>query len=346
MMGGRGWAAGTAAVVCALVVAGVVPAFAASEGNDTLKAAPAPGSPLDPAGSFYLLRARPGDTFRQSVVITNPNDHQVTARVEGVDGYTAESTGASYSPPGTAPTRDGRWIVVTTPEVALQSGETRTVEFTVHVPVDATPGQHLAGLSMSVPVATPPTSTGQGSGAAFSINLRGQRVIAVEVDVEGDAAPKLDVRGVKPEAGGEGVLLRVNIENSGNAFARGKGVLRVPDTKFQHSFDIDTFVPNTEIHYPVLWTKEVVPGSHRVSVQLTYDDDRVTTWNGTIEIAGETQAQLQRDLENRRPSSSSFDWGRLIVLAGIAIALACALAAFSIHRRERRSVRAARSRAG
>jgi hypothetical protein len=346
-MGGRSWAAGMAALVCAFTVAGIVPALGESDGNDTLKAAPAAGSSLDPAGSFYLLHAQPGDSFTQTVTISNPNDHQVTARVEGVDGYTAESTGASYSTPGTAPTRDGRWVVVSTPEIALQPGETRDVTFSVHVPEDATPGQHLAGLSMSVPVATPASSVAQGgAGATFAINLQGQRIIAVQIDVAGDAAPKLVVGGVKPEAGGEGVLLRIAIANSGNAFARGKGVVRVPDTKFQQAFDIDTFVSKTEINFPILWTKEVVSGSHRVSVKLTYDGDRVTTWNGTIDIVGETQAKLERDLKNTRPASSSFDWTRLLVIAGLVIAFACALAAYLIHRREGRSVRPARLSAG
>ena len=57
---------------------------------------------------------------------------------------------------------------------------------------------------------------------------------------------------------------------------------------------------HTAITYRVPWTRTVVPGDHHVSVKLTYDGDRVTTWNGTIAIAGALQRQLQQALHDTK----------------------------------------------
>ena len=44
-------------------------------------------------------------------------------------------------------------------------------------------------------------------------------------------------------------------------------------------------MPGTAITYPMVWTKDVVPGLHSVQVDLTYEGGRRTTWNGTVNIA-------------------------------------------------------------
>ena len=50
------------------------------------------------------------------------------------------------------------------------------------------------------------------------------------------------------------------------------------------------------------WTRTVVPGDHHVSVRLTYDG-RVTTWNGTVSIAGALKNQLERALHQSEPGA-------------------------------------------
>jgi hypothetical protein len=160
------------------------------------------------------------------------------------------------------------------------------------------------------------------------------------------AAPKLVVGGITPVATPEGVQLRVKITNTGNAFAHGTGVIRVPGTNFQHDFDIDTFVPQTEIALPVNWTDDVVAGTHDVSVRLTYEDERTTSWNGTIDIVGETQARLERELRNEKSVSSGVNVLQILLVAGLVAALACAGAAIWLHRRESRSMRSTRLQTG
>ena len=98
---------------------------------------------------------------------------------------------------------------------------------------------------------------------------------------------------------------------------------------------------HTSITYRVPWTRTVVPGDHNVSVRLTYDG-RVTTWNGTISIAGALQNQLERALHQTEPHapapSSAAGSSSTLLVAGAGIAApAFVVGAVALRRRRRRA---------
>jgi WxL interacting protein linking bacterial and host surfaces len=326
-------AAFAAAVAAFLGLA--LPAGAADQKADTVTAFVAPGSKTDAKGGFYAFDAAPGSSTTQTVVVRNDRARAIVAHVESVDAYTGASTGANYDPPGTEPSKTGTWVVVATPEVTLQPGEQRRVDFTVHVPADAKPGVYLAGISASVPQApTAATTTANQKGAAFKVTLEAQRLIAVQITVPGPASPKLVVTGARATATPDGVALLIGIANRGNAFARGSGSIKVADTNLEQRFTVNTFVPGTAIEYRVPWTKDVVPGNHAVSVLLRYGNGRQSAWNGSVAINQTTQAKLQSDLaKNRLPSDHGLP---VTLLAGAAVAVLACLAGVLVLRRRRR----------
>jgi hypothetical protein len=332
---------GLAAVVTtAALVASATPAVAATKGTDAVTASAAPGSQLAPHTHYYRLTARPGAVITQAVHLENRNKHAISVRIAGIDGYTSDATGAAYTTPGRVAKRAGTWVVISTPELTMQTGEKRNVDFTVHVPPDAKPGEYLAGVGMWVPLASSTTTLpGGASNAGFAITLQGERVIAVEIVIPGPSRPSLVVTGVKPVVGPNGLRLQLGIANTGNAFTHGSGVVTVADTKLNFPFNIDTFVSHTAINYRVPWTRTVVPGEHKVSIKLTYDGHRVTTWNGSITIAGSLQRQLQQDLHDTKVGAPAppRDWSRLLMAAALIALLLCAVGAFLLRRRARRA---------
>jgi hypothetical protein len=298
--------------------AGAIAPAAAGKFGDVVGATTAPGSQISKQGHFFLLDAAPGAAITQSFRVNNPNDHPVSVTIEAVDAITGENTGVQLGKPGSAKALASRWVVVSTPEVTLGPATYRDIPFTVHVPANAKPGQYLAGVSASVPLSAADAAAAKApSGqAGFSMAVRFQRAIAVEIDVPGARAPRLQVSAVDPTATPGGVNLGVHMANVGNAFAHGSGVIRVADTNTDLSFKIDTFVAGTSIVYPLQWTKTVVPGTHHVEVDLTYEDGRRTSWTGTVVIAGDAQSRLENALRNvtiRRHASRS---GFLLVLVG------------------------------
>jgi len=330
------------ASVAAIIGLTASPAAAATKGTDAITAYPAPGSSLAPHGPYYRLVARPGASVTQTVHVVNQNKHADAVRVAGLDGFTSDATGATYTTPVGVATRAGTWIVISTPEMSLQAGEARDVSFTVHVPPHAAPGQYLAGVGLWVPLASSPTTVPQGDHAGFAVTLQGERIIAVEVVVPGKTHASLAVTGVKPVAAPDGLRLQIGIANTGNQFTQGTGVVTVADTKLDAPFKIDTFVSHTSIGYLVPWTRTVVPGSHAVSVRLTYDGDKVTTWNGTLAIGGALQRTLQKSLHDTSVTAhhalaaSSSSWSPLLG-GGIAAALACIVGAVVLRRRRRQA---------
>ena len=169
------------------------------------------------------------------------------------------------------------------------------------------------------------------------MTLQGERVIAVEVVVPGATHAQLAVTGVHPVAAPDGLQLQVGIANTGNTFAHGSAVVTVADTNLDFPFAIDTFVSHTAITYRVPWTRTVVPGSHQVSVKLTYDNGRVTTWNGTITIAGTLQRQLAKNLRDTAVGATPTHSASSLPLFGgvLLAALVCISGALALRRRRR-----------
>jgi hypothetical protein len=312
------------------------PAGAQADSTRVIAAAIPDGAATSPNGDYYLLQATPGQEITQQVKIANTNNTPVKVAVEPVDAGTSPNTGTTFGEPGDAKTGTARWITVSSPEITVTEGMERLVNFTVRVPDGTKPGQYLAGISASVPKATSDRNRNEPNQAAMSLELTFQRVIAVEIDVPGDWAPKLVVSGAQAEATPDGVSIGVHIANQGNAFARGRGSMRVASTNTDVNFAIDTFVSGTAIVMPIAWTDEVVPGTHKVQVDLQYDDGRRTSWNGDIVIAGQTQAALEQAVRNLQVTESSgFPW--MLVLAGVLAA--CFIAgAVTLRRRGRRPV--------
>jgi hypothetical protein len=327
-----------AAIITTLGIVGATPAAAETKGTDTVTAYPADGSNVAPNTHYYRLTAGPGASVTQTVHLVNKNKHSIDVRVAGLDGYTSDATGAAYTTPGRLAKATGTWIVVSTPELTLQPAQARDVTFTLHVPTNAKPGEYLGGIGLWVPLDSSPTTLPGGNHAGFAVTLQGERVIAVEVVVPGPTHASLAVTGVQPVAAPDGLRLQVGIANQGNTFTHGSGVVTVADTKLNFPFQIDTFVSHTAITYRVPWTRTVVPGNHDVSIKLTYDGGRVTTWNGTVAIAGTLQRQLQKDLRDTAVGAPkpvpSHSLTPFLVLAAVG-ALGCVGGAIIMRRRSR-----------
>ena len=182
--------------------------------------------------------------------------------------------------------------MVSTPQITLQPNEARGRA--VHRARSAAlkPGQYLAGVERVGAAVAPTSQAKQGRRRvrpASRWRCSSSAASRSRSTCPGPRAPKLAVTGAEPKATPDGVAARRAHGEPGNAFAHGNGVIRVADTKTDFSFKIDTFVPGTAIVYPMPWTKTVVPGTHHVQVDLTYEGGRRTSWNGTVVIAGDTQ---------------------------------------------------------
>jgi hypothetical protein len=327
------------AAVLAAFAAVATPALAANDDPDTVTAYLAPGSKTTPESGYYVFDAQPGSSTTQTIMVRDDKSHPIQANIEAVDATTTDATGVAYGKPGSQPSGTGSWILVATPEVTLQPGEARPVDFTVKVPAGTKPGVYLAGISASVPLPkTTATTSADERRATFNVTLQSVRVIAVQITVPGPREPKLVVTGARATTTPQGVALLIGLANRGNDFAKGSGTITVGDTGLEKSFKIDTFIPGTQIEYTVPWTKDVVPGDHAISVRLKYGKAKATNWDGSADISGSTKAQLEADLAATRAPDTKSDGGALpwpLIAGGLSAAILCVGGVLVLRRRRR-----------
>ena len=191
-------AAAAAVAVAALLVA--LPASAADEPapQDVVSFGISPAGPERPDDRPVLsFDAPPGAVVQEHAAVLNQDDVPIALQVYGGDVVMADGGGLAVRPRDVPSTDAGAWITLTGPtsvEVPAQTAQSglgyTIVPFTVTIPTNAEPGDHVAALVASL------ESVGTGGADAPSIALD-QRVAArVYVRVDGPLDPGLAVTGV------------------------------------------------------------------------------------------------------------------------------------------------------
>jgi hypothetical protein len=235
--------------------------------------------------SYFVVKAKPGDTVSNSVRVVNTGTRSGTVLLYPVDATTGRTSGAVYLD-RTKPRHDvGAWIAVGTPSLTLAAGKSAVVPVTLHVPATARPGDHLGG------VVAENTALTQGSGkGSLQIRVRHLTIVGYEVQVPGPAAALAEVTGVKAAGENGYQFVDLHLANTGALTSKPTGTLVITDSNGKQvaseSFKLDTFLPGTAIDYPVLLPKQALaPGDYRAAVTLTYGSAPI----GYRRVAGPTR---------------------------------------------------------
>ena len=276
-------------LVAAAVIGPIATPASAAESTLDFRVAPAAASGLSPGEDYFILEMEPGHDRTQSVVISNDSQLPLRVQLAAVDAATAQMGGVDYgSEEGTAGVTGG-WITLNDYAISLAPGRSRQVQFAVQVPLDATSGVHLGGLVVWVEGAKGQTI----AGAPASMSVQSRRVIAVQVDVPGPAAPVLEIRGAQAEARPDGLYLGVDLFNSGTDFATGTGTVSIEGRDETGTFALDTVVPRTGTNFPFRWGGTAVPnGSYDVAIEIDYGV-AITSWEGEVVVGPAVQEGLR-----------------------------------------------------
>ncbi|WP_412077951.1 WxL protein peptidoglycan domain-containing protein [Streptomyces xanthophaeus] len=125
------------------------PAAAAENGTWGVFPTPPAGAPITDRAYFFHQGAA-GTTVSDSVTILNSSDQELTFQVFATDAVNTPSGGAfALLPVETAPKDVGTWISLppeTAKTVTVPARGRKDIPFTVKVPADATPGDHVGGI--------------------------------------------------------------------------------------------------------------------------------------------------------------------------------------------------------
>lgn len=271
------------------VVLSIAPSASADESQLDFRVSPATGSDVSEGGDYFVLPMAAGEADTQSVTVSNPSSQSLEIRLAAVDAATAQMGGVDYGSEEITPEATGTWIALEESQVRLAAGESAEVEFDVGVPSDAGSGVHLAGLVVWVEG----DEDQAAEGASATMNVQARRVIAVQIELPGPAAPLLEVRGAEAEARPDGLYLGIDLFNSGTGFAKGTGTVSIEGRDAQETFTIDTIVPGTGTVFPFRWASASIPsGSYEVSIEVDYGGS-AASWQGEVLVGSAVQSDLR-----------------------------------------------------
>jgi hypothetical protein len=302
-------------------------------------AAAAPGTSTDKAVSWGVAPANtaigkdrahfayalaPGATLEDALAVVNHTDTPITLRTYASDAFSTSTGGLDLLPAATTSIDVGSWVKTRSATVTLAAGASAIVPFTVHVPTNATPGDHSGGLVTSL-------VTGAGTGAVSVDRRLGARIY---LRVSGVLAPALQVGGLRvghqatlnPVGSGR-ANLSYTVTNVGNVRLQAHQSVRIsgPFGLFARTVTVADL-------------PEILPGAtlaRTVTVPGVWPLVHLTARVELTPVGSTDQPVVSTPSATAASSFWALPWGQLVVL--LIIAAAC-YAAMALRRRRRRII--------
>jgi hypothetical protein len=315
--------AGLAAVILALLL---LPAPASAGQGATFA--------VDPQGAsssrgYYVFDADGGAVLKGQVRIADIGDRAGVARLAAVDAVTGATTGAVYRSRTDQRWDVGAWTAIGRPTVRLKPNRSAVVHFTVRVPTGAGAGDYLGGIVVEDAAQHDGGEVRRGQ-RRFTINVRSQTIVAVQVRVRGARRASLALTALTPGGSNGRQALLLGVRNDGNVLVKGRGRLDVTDAEGNRvqdaRFAVDTFVAQTGIQLPIAVEGRILPaGRYRAVAELRYGGHTARREFG-FAISDRQLRQVYRSrpqlIAPERPVLSYALGGAAMALAGFTVAAA------------------------
>ena len=235
------------------------------------------------------------------------------------DGLTSDHSGEYYSDRNTPLQKAGLWVKVGESSLTVPASTTVRVPFTISVPADATPGDHLAAVVFE---AQSPSSDTNAVGVAAIYRA----AMPLVITVPGPASFHLALSGAQIQAR-EGIhtsTILVAMSNDGRL--KGKSTMSVhlsgpggydqtepaPDCSShgdgRFCGQLDYVLPGDTIHYPFPWFDDLQAGDYTITVTAAWgpapDQNTVLT--------------VRSHLDSALPRTPIITPGTSVIQAGIA----------------------------
>ncbi|MGP4014791.1 WxL protein peptidoglycan domain-containing protein [Saccharopolyspora sp. 5N708] len=167
----------------------------------------------------YSYTLNPGGQLADGLVVVNHGTTPLDLAVYAADAFTTDAGQLDLVPKDATSTGVGAWVHPGRDHLTIQPGETVEVPFTVALPDNATPGDHMGGIVTSL------TQAGAGDRG----NVEQRRGIRIRLRVGGELNPGLSVEDLRvhypgtPNPVGDGdATVTYTIRNTGNAIVKAR----------------------------------------------------------------------------------------------------------------------------
>jgi hypothetical protein len=284
------------------------------------RAVDADGQPLGHA--FFVEHRNPGSKFVGHIAISNAGKRFARLYVDPVDALTSDRGGTVFAARDAAKKGVATWMSVDKQLIRLDPGDTKTIAFTVRVPGDATPGDHVGGVAVQ-------PLRDRTTGGQFSVTQVLRVAIATQVVVRGPAEKALTPKVLRLEAiaGSEVPALYIRLANVGQLLCQPT----VTATLYQdgqplssEKRDVDTILAGKTIDYPLYWPRGLRAGKYQAAVR-TEKCGKTQETQADVELARDlsgTTPQATTGLAPAEPGDGFPTWAIIVLgVAGVAILL-------------------------
>ena len=234
----------------------------------------------------FTYSLEPGESTTDEIVATNSGDANVTLRIYTLDAHSSSNGGLIF-PGGEGSTNPGAgaWLSLSISQVTLEPGAEITVPFTFTVPLDATAGEHVAGIVAEN--AEPITS-----GPNLTIPVVQRAAVPIWETVPGPITTGVEIDSVRYATTGGEPAFDVEMTNTGNiSLDSVVGTLQIADQAHAPvcSLPVEVngkFLAHDTIVYPVNVDQALSPGRYRVVATVQYANDGFASWGCFFRFPG------------------------------------------------------------
>jgi hypothetical protein len=264
----------TGVIAMSVVLAALLPLFAHAQNTIGLEVKPA----------VIQDNANLNGVAQYAISVTNINTsdkifYLSTKDIKGLDDsgnpifeQQGEQTGYELS----------SWLALPAGPVDLKAGETKTINFSVHVPGNVSPGDHFGVIFLSD---KPTAVTANGSAVGFSVGT------VVSLKIAGDIHEEAQLREFSSDKtvyGSGSASLSSKIENLGNVLVRPHGTIQITDMFGRQVGTIEVnatlapVFPGSTRKYSAIWKTDAFAfGRYEAVASFSYGDTDKKTISGT-----------------------------------------------------------------
>lgn len=258
-----------------------------------VQAADTPKTGLAVSPPTFELAANPGDTIKSSLRVDNIVDLPLEVTVDARNfAALGEEGGIDLTLPDDGAHSLASWISVTPAKVTILPNESKTFEYTINIPQNASPGGRFGSIIFQT---APSVALGGQSGVAVSQEVG----TLVFVKIAGDVTEKASVAGfssLNNLYNNGPVDFDIRVKNDGNVHFKPKGTITISNFFGKQVATIpvneQNVLPDSIRKMNATWDSGLLFGRYNATLSLVYGKDgQVVTastafWGFPYKIAG------------------------------------------------------------
>ena len=289
-------------------------------------------SPVGISDAYFTVVLAPGGVQTLTVELSNRGAAAADARTYPADVFTIVNGGFGArlrTDPSTSVTN---WISYRPAEVHLAAGQAQQRSFTVTVPDDATPGEHLTSVVVEVEA-----TAGNGPIALSQVS---RQALPIVIDVPGRRAPALAIGDASQAVVGGRAVVSIGVTNPGNVRTHPAGRVVVTDDQGlevgRSTVTMGTVFPGDDTTVEATLDRALPPGHYLVTATLSDAALGLTAERGdlsfdvTAEEAAAAEQKAEAEAEADGPAvaaSGGLGIGVVAGLVGVALLIGGGVAA-------------------